>query len=355
MEFEKFVRLLPPKMLEKRKNDHLDIVLSKRHASSSTTTGLESVTFVHCALPEMNLDDVNVHTEFLGKRINAPFLISSMTGGPSKAETVNANIANVCEELGLPFGIGSQRIALENGSSGGLGANLRKYAPSVPIIGNIGAAQLNRGYGIDEAVRAVEMIGADGLFIHLNPLQEAVQSEGDRDWSNLLEKIARLVSDLPVPIAVKEVGFGISEQIAGDLARAGVTIIDVAGAGGTNWASVEAARSDDPVRSRLGDTFSNWGIPTAYAVAQARQVCPDTTLIASGGIKNGLDIAKAIRIGADLGGIAAGVLQAAVVSDRKLHSLLSVIIEELRITCFCTGSKDLDSLRNAKVIEPGKY
>ncbi len=339
-------------MLEKRKNDHLDIVLAKRHASSSITTGLELVNFVHCALPEINLADVVLHTEFLGKQINAPVLVSSMTGGPSKAETINTNIAMVCEDLKLPFGIGSQRIALENGSSRGLDRNLRKYAPSVPIMGNLGAAQLNQGYGVDEARRAIEMIGADGLFIHLNPLQEAVQSEGDGDWSNLFEKIARLASDLPVPIAVKEVGFGISDQLAADLVDAGVEIIDVAGAGGTNWASVEAARSPDPVRKRLGETFSNWGIPTAIAVSQARRVCPDATLIASGGIKNGLDIAKAIRIGADLGGIAAGVLKEAVESDEKLHSHLSVVIEELKITCFCTGSKDLDRLRQAELAEP---
>ncbi|MGI9400297.1 MAG: type 2 isopentenyl-diphosphate Delta-isomerase [Rhizobiaceae bacterium] len=340
-------------MLEKRKIDHLDIVLNRRHATSTATTGLGLVNFVHCALPEVNLDDVDLHTDFAGKQISAPILISSMTGGPSKAKTINANIATVCQELNLPFGIGSQRIALEDGSSSGLDMDLRKYAPDVPILGNIGAAQLNQGYGKDEAVRAIEMIGADGLFIHLNPLQEAVQSEGDRNWSNLIEKIARLVSDLPVPVAVKEVGFGISDKTASDLVSAGVTIIDVAGAGGTNWASVEAARSEDPVRRRLGETFSDWGIPTAYAVAGARKACPQVTLIASGGIKNGVEIAKCIRIGADMAGIAAGVLQAAVESEEKLHSHISVVIEELRIACFCTGSKNLEALRQAPLLSAG--
>ena len=222
-------------------------------------------------------------------------------------------------------------------------------APSVPIIGNIGAAQLNLGYGREEVLRAVEMIGADAIYVHLNPLQEAVQPEGDRDWSNLFEKIVALNDELPVPVIIKEVGNGISGALAKRCCDAGIQHIDVAGAGGTNWAAVEAARINDVAKAELANQFSDWGIPTALAVQQVRKSCPEASIIASGGIKTGIDAAKAIRIGADLVGQAAGLLHAANQSPEALIDHFEVMIAALRICCFCTGSKDLRGLKSAPI------
>ncbi|MCY6380567.1 type 2 isopentenyl-diphosphate Delta-isomerase [Hoeflea prorocentri] len=336
-------------MLTSRKDEHLSVVLGQRHKKSGKTTGFEAIDFVHCALPEMKLDDVDVSTTFLGKRISAPLLVSSMTGGPKRAASINENLARACEDLRLPFAVGSQRIAIEESEYGGLGRSLRTLAPSVPILGNFGAAQLNLGFGLDEARKAVEMIDADAVYIHLNPLQEAVQPEGDRDWSGLFDKIVALSDALPVPVAIKEVGSGISATLAKRFVGAGITIIDVAGAGGTNWAAVEAARMKDPQRAALANAFSDWGIPTALAVADIRDACPDATVISSGGIRSGIDVAKSIRVGANLAGQAAGLLQAANTSADSLVDHFTNVIDELRICCFCTGSQDLEALRSAEI------
>lgn len=336
-------------MLTDRKDEHLSVVLGKRHRISGKSTGFEALDFVHCALPEMRLDDVDVTTSFLGKRISAPLLVSSMTGGPARAVSINENLARACEVLKLPFAVGSQRVAIEEGGAGGLSRSLRTLAPSVPILGNLGAAQLNRGFGVTEALKAVEMIDADALYIHLNPLQEAVQPEGDGDWRGLFEKIVAVADGLPVPLAIKEVGSGISAALARRFVDAGIAIIDVAGAGGTNWAAVEAARMDDPDRARLANAFADWGIPTARAVWEARAACPNATIIASGGIRNGIDIAKAIRCGADLAGQAAALLDAANTSPDTLIRHFETTIEELRVSCFCTGSANLSALQSAEL------
>lgn len=339
-------------MLTDRKDEHLEIVLRHRQRKTQKTTGFEALEFVHCALPEIDLDGIQLDTSFLGKRISAPFLVSAMTGGPSRAATINANIAQACEAMKLPFAVGSQRVAIEQGAVGGLDRSLRAAAPSVPILGNLGAAQLNLGFGIDEARKAVEMIDADALYIHLNPLQEAIQKEGNRNWSELFDKIVSIADAMDVPVAVKEVGFGISATLAERFVEAGVSIIDVAGAGGTNWAAVEAARSANSERARLADTFAGWGISTADAVFANRRACPDATIIASGGITSGVDIAKAVRLGADLAGLAAGILAVANESVEATIGLCELVIEELRIACFCTGSKDLAALRSAPVQSP---
>ena len=336
-------------MLTNRKDEHLSVVLGERHRKSTKSTGFEAIEFVHCALPEIDLDDIDLSTPFLGKRISAPLLVSSMTGGPARATTINENLARACEALRLPFAVGSQRVAIEEGGTGGLDKSLRRLAPSVPILGNFGAAQLNRGFGPDQAMRAVDMIAADALYIHLNPLQEAVQPEGDRNWSGLFDKIVAVADALPVPVAIKEVGSGISASLARRLVDAGITIIDVAGAGGTNWAAVEAARMENEEQARLANAFADWGIPTADAVFGVRSECPETTVIASGGIRSGIDIAKAIRAGADLAGQAAGLLQAANTSPEALVSHFETTIAELRIACFCTGSANLLELKSAEL------
>ncbi len=335
-----------------RKDQHLDIVLSGA-ADRRVTTGLERVRFVHEALPELDLDQVDLSTTFLGRRIRAPLLISSMTGGPARAAGINRNLAEAAQELGIAFAVGSQRVALEGDGSLGLSAELRRLAPDVPILANFGGAQLVAGYGLDEARRAVEMIGADALIVHLNPLQEAVQPEGDRRWRGVLDGIGRLAREMPVPIVVKEVGNGISGPTAARLVEAGVAAIDVAGAGGTSWAAVEAQRAGDPADARVAAAFAGWGIPTAEAIVAVRAACPETMVIGSGGIRDGLDAARAIRLGADLVGQAAALIGPAILSAEEVVQSLSVTVRQLRIVCFSTGSADLAALRRAPLLPPG--
>lgn len=334
-------------MLTDRKTEHLDIVLQGRGQGPGTKTGFESFAFEHVALPELDLNDIRLDTIFLKRRIKAPLLVSSMTGGPYAAEAINRHLAIACEALGIALAVGSQRVAIENEGAGGLSTELRRLAPSVPILANFGAAQLNKGFGLREAGRALEMIGADALIIHLNPLQEAVQAGGDRDWRGLLGKIEALAKALPAPIVVKEVGSGISARMARRLVDAGVHAIDVAGAGGTSWARVEGERARDPRQRAVAMALADWGQPTADAIREVRAAVPGAVVIGSGGIRDGLDAAKAIRLGADVVGQAAGVLKAAVESPDAVVAHFETVIETLRVVCFCTGSADLAALRQA--------
>lgn len=341
--------------IEQRKNDHLDIVLRNETATTRPDTGLSAIQFVHCALPQLDLAQVDLSTKFFGKPMAAPLLISSMTGGPARAASLNMNIARACGALGLAFGVGSQRIALEGRSIAGFGRDLRKAAPNAIILANFGAAQLQDWDGVEMAQRAVDMIEADGLIIHLNPLQEAVQPDGDTNWSGLLSKIERICKTCSFPVVCKEVGAGLSGSVARSLADAGVAVIDVAGRGGTSWVAVEAARADSSKQQQIAAPFHHWGIPTARAIVEVRTSCPDTPLIASGGIRDGLDCAKSIRLGADFAGLAASVLQSAMHDERQLIEQLEVTIEQLRIACFCTGSGDLAQLRHASLLDPPSY
>ncbi|OYY81794.1 MAG: type 2 isopentenyl-diphosphate Delta-isomerase, partial [Rhizobiales bacterium 35-66-30] len=253
------------------------------------------------------------------------------------------------QHLRIALGVGSQRVVLEGGAAAGLDSGLRRIAPNIALFANLGAAQLACGYGLDEARRAVDMVEADALILHLNPLQEAIQAGGDRDWRGLLERIGVLARTLPAPVIVKEVGFGISADLARRLVDNGVAAIDVAGAGGTNWALVEGERGTGAQRA-VAAAFAGWGIPTARALAEVRAACPQVPLIASGGLKDGVDVAKAIRLGADLAGQAAGVLSSAVLSSEAVVAHFEVIIAQLRIACFCTGSRDLAALRTARLL-----
>lgn len=334
----------------KRKSQHLEIVLERDVRARNVTSGLETVRFEHCALPELSLDEIDLSTTFLNRPLAAPLLVSSMTGGPERAEGINRAIAEASQSLRIAFGVGSQRVALEGEPSAGFSRRLRDAAPDVPILANFGAAQLRTWSGADMARRAVDMIGADALIVHLNPLQEAVQTEGDRDWRGLLAKLASLQSASAVPVIVKEVGAGISGPLARRLWDIGIRIIDVAGAGGTSWAAVEAERAPSAQARAIAEAFRDWGIPTARALADVRAACPSATIIASGGIRDGLDVAKTIRLGADLAGMAAGVLDAALKDGEALTERLRTVIAELRIACFCTGSPNLAALRIARLV-----
>jgi isopentenyl-diphosphate delta-isomerase len=333
-----------------RKDQHLDIVLQGLGRQHEVTTGFEKIRFAHCALPELALDEIDLTCTFLAKQLRAPLLISSMTGGPSRAERINTHLAEAAEMLGFAFAVGSQRIAIESAGDAGIGRRLRQLAPNIPIYANFGAVQLADGYGEKEARAAVDMIEADALYLHLNPLQEALQPEGDRDWRGILDRVAKLARALRVPIIAKEIGCGISGAVARRLIDAGVATIDVAGAGGTSWALVESERAISERDRAVARSFASWGIPTADAIRDVRAYCVDIPLIASGGIKDGITAAKAIRLGADVAGIAAGTLEPALISTEAVVDHLNGVIDQLRIACFCTGSRDLAALRSAPLL-----
>lgn len=332
--------------IEGRKREHIDTVLKEDVTSKGVTTRFERYYFEHVALPEIDLDAVETGCTMFGKPLSAPFLISSMTGGTAVARDINLRLAEAAQALGVAMGVGSQRAAIETPELADT-FNVRPVAPDILLFANLGAVQLNYGYGLDQARRAVEMIGADALFLHLNPLQEAVQAGGDRDWSNLYEKIGELVEGLEVPVVVKEVGNGISGTAARRLVDLGVAGIDVAGAGGTSWSEVEAHRRKDPSGRRVAHAFAGWGIPTATALAEVCADLPDKPVFASGGIRSGIDAAKAIRLGASLVGIAAPALGSATDTASAVKTRLEEMAEELRIAMFCTGSGDLNGLKSA--------
>lgn len=339
--------------LSRRKDDHLDIVLDRHKAVACVDAGWSRVHFEHCALPELDHAQIDLRTSLLGIALQAPLLISSMTGGAQRAEAINRHLAEAAQELGIAMGVGSQRVSLQTGNDQGLTRELRRLAPDIPLLSNIGAAQLLEPNGLDLARRAVDSLEATGLIIHLNPLQEAVQAEGDRDWRGVLTQIARIAGSLHVPVVVKEVGAGLSVAVARALLEAGVQVIDVAGAGGTSWAAVEGERAVNPADRAVAMAFAGWGIPTATAVQAIREALPEATLIASGGVRDGVDAAKAIRLGADIVGQAASALPGATLSTEAVIEHFQVVIRQLRTACFCTGSANLAALRSARLLSSG--
>ena len=330
---------------QKRKKEHLEICLDTESVTSASGTGLNRYRFVHNALPELDIDEIDLSTTFLGKRLQAPILISSMTGGFDLARKVNRNLAAAAQSLGLAMGVGSQRVAVEEPSAAG-SFEVRDVAPDILLFANLGAVQLNYGYTVEHCRRAVSMIGADALILHLNVLQEAVQPEGNRNFKGLGEKIAAVCRELEVPVIAKEVGNGISVDAAIRLQRAGVKALDVAGYGGTSWSAVEAQRAVKQGK-RPDTAFADWGIPTEEALVSVRQALPDIQLIASGGIRSGVDIAKAIALGADLGAFGQPLLAAALESSAKVVEFIAGVIHELKVSMLCVGAANLTALRRA--------
>ncbi|MBE9116626.1 type 2 isopentenyl-diphosphate Delta-isomerase [Lusitaniella coriacea LEGE 07157] len=335
---------------QSRKADHLRICLEEDVQFSAKTNGLERYRFSHCCLPELDYSEVDVTTRFLGKFLGAPLLISSMTGGTEEAKTINYRLAEAAQHYKLAMGVGSQRIALEKPEVAHTFA-VRSRAPDILLFANIGAVQLNYTYGIEECRRAIDLLEADALILHLNPLQECIQPNGDRNFRGLLNKIEKLCAKLPVPAIVKEVGNGISSRMAQQLVNAGASAIDVAGAGGTSWAKVESERAENPMQRQLGKTFADWGLPTAECLTSIRHLYPDLPLIASGGLRNGVDVAKAIALGADLAGLAFPFLQAASDSPEALDRTVQLLIAELTTALFCTGNASLADLKHSNTLE----
>jgi isopentenyl-diphosphate Delta-isomerase len=334
-----------------RKAEHIRINVEEDVAAKGVDPGFDRWRFRHAALPEIDLDDVDLRTELLGKQAGAPILVSCMTGGTDEARQINLRLAAAAQSRRLPMGLGSCRVLLENPDVLPTFA-VRSTAPDVLLLANLGAVQLNRGVGSDDCRRLLEMLEADALVLHLNPLQEALQPEGDTCFAGLLEKIARLCSALPAPVIVKEVGWGIAEDLVVALLAAGVAAVDVAGAGGTSWSEVERHRIGDPVRARVAAAFAGWGIPTAEAIQRARRAAPDACLIASGGVRSGIDVAKAIALGANAAGVAGPLLRAAVLSDRAIADALDVLLGELRLAMFCVGASTPQTLARSGRLEP---
>jgi isopentenyl-diphosphate Delta-isomerase len=329
---------------ETRKADHIRICLEEDVQFQQTTNGLEDYRFTHCCLPELNRDEIDISTTFLGKTLGAPLLISSMTGGTPEAGIINRRLAEVAQHYRMAMGVGSQRVAVEKPQVADTFA-MRKYAPGVLLFANLGAVQLNYDYGLDECLQIIDILEADALILHLNPLQECIQPRGDTNFRGLLDKIAILCNKLSVPVIAKEVGNGISAPIAQKLIAAGVQAIDVAGAGGTSWAKVESERAENMLQRRLGTTFADWGLPTAECLKSIRAVAPQIPLIASGGLRHGLDVAKALALGADLAGLAMPFLQAAASSEAAVYDLAQVLVAEITTVLFCTGSANLEQLK----------
>lgn len=340
--------------IDQRKADHIRINLEEDVSFPALTTGLEQFRFTHQALPEVDLHAIDTSVTLLGKQLSSPLLVSSMTGGTEEAATINRNLAIAAEAQQVAIGVGSQRAGLEDERVAAT-FRVRDVAPTTLLLANLGAVQLNYGYGVDECRRAVEMIDADALILHLNPLQEAVQPEGDTRWSGLLHKIATVCKMLGKPVIAKEVGWGVSAETARRLIEAGVAAIDVAGAGGTSWSQVEMHRAPTARLRRLAGAFANWGIPTAESLVAVSTIREQLTrsevaLFASGGIRTGQEIAKCVALGADLVGLASPFLKRAVDSPDAVVEEMSLLVDELRITMFCSGSSSLAALRHDGVL-----
>jgi len=341
---------------EGRKAEHVEICLKKDVQARKATNGFEDIFLIHRALPEMDRNDINLASTVFNYKFSAPIIVEAITGGVKESAKINESIAEAVEKLGLGMGVGSQRAAIENTKMEKTFAIARKKAPNAFLIGNIGGPQLVKGYGAKEVRKAAEMINADALAIHLNPLQEAIQPEGETNFKYVLEKICEVVQALDIPVIVKETGAGISAEDAKMLETAGISGIDVAGVGGTSWAAVEHFRArnrNDEFHERLGETFWDWGIPTAISIVEVDK-STNLTTIASGGIRNGEEIAKAIVLGADLAGTASPVLKAAVKGPKEVEKTLAYMIEELRNVMFLVGAKSIVELKNASVVLTGK-
>ena len=347
-------RRSPSRTTPSRKKEHIDITLKRDVRFRSKTTGLEQFEFVHNALPELDLAAIDTATQFLGTHLSLPFMVSCMTGGYADALKINRQFAEVAQEFGIAMGVGSQRQAMEDKTYHKTFSVVREVAPDIPIVGNIGAAEVARMESIESVQKLVDLIKADAFTVHLNPLQEFLQPEGSTNFRGVVTGIARLVHGLQVPVIVKEIGAGLSPQVIQRLLEIGVQYIDVAGAGGTSWAGVETLRRRD---RNFAAQFWDWGIPTAHALREAARLKSNTTrftLIASGGITSGIEAAKCFALGADLVASARPLLLAWKRDEANgVRALLNRWKDELRGVMFLTGSPTIAALQHATLVSYG--
>ena len=336
--------------IEDRKAEHIRINLEENVQFPHLTTGLERYRFMHQALPELDLREIDSTVTLFGKTLSAPIVISSMTGGTDTALRLNERLAEAAQMHQIAMGLGSQRAGLRNPATA-YTYQIRHLAPDILLFGNLGAVQFNYGYGVDECQRAVDMIEADALILHFNVLQEAVQPEGDTNFAGLLKRVEEICAKLPVPVIAKEVGWGFSEKNVRDLANAGIAAIDVAGSGGTSWSEVEYHRAPTAFHARVAAAFADWGIPTAEAVEYAVKGAPDLPVIASGGLRDGIDIAKSIALGAIAGGLAGPFLKAADESVEAVDQLIRELSAQVRISMLCSGARTIADLQTTPLIK----
>jgi len=340
----------------KRKLDHIRISLNRNVQARKVTTGFEDIYFIHKALPEVDKQKIDLSTTVFNHKFAAPLIVGAITGGTPEATKINAAIAEAVEELGLGMGVGSQRAAIENKKLEKTFSIARKKAPTAFLIANIGGVQLVQGYGLKEAKRAIKMIDADAIAIHLNPLQEAVQPEGQTNFKGVLEKIGKIAKELDKPVIAKETGAGIAAEEAKKLEAVGVKGLDVSGTGGTSFAAVEYHRvkgQGNSFQRRLGDVFWDWGIPTAVSIVEVSKSV-NIPVIASGGLRDGVDMAKSLALGASLASLSQPVLQVAVKGVKETKSMLSLLIEELRNSMFLAGADSVQALREKPIVVTGK-
>lgn len=330
--------------IKQRKKDHLRIALDE--ISQTGINGLEKYRFVHNALPEINFDDIDLSATFLGRKVNYPFFISCMTGGVAEGKKINRNLAKAAQKYGIAMGVGSQRAAIEHSELADL-FMAREEAPAIPLIANVGLVQLNYGFTHKEFQKVIDMVDADALAVHINPIQEVIQPEGDRNFNNLLAPLKKLLPLLSKPVIAKEVGFGLSEDVIMRLYKTGIRMFDTAGWGGTSWAVVEGQRR--PGWENVGQLFGEWGIPTAESIVMAQnvrqKVKEDIVLLGSGGIRNGIEIAKAIALGSDLVGLAQPFAIAAMESSESVEQLIERLGLELKIAMFGVGARSVKELQ----------
>ena len=345
-----FARHMPDDKLQlsQRKADHIRINL-ENDVQSRARTGLARFRFVHEALPELDMAQIDMKVRLFGRVLAAPLFVSSMTGGTEQAMHINRNLARAAEHTGLAMGLGSMRAAIVRPETIPTFA-VRDVAPTAMLFANVGAVQLNYGFTVDHCRRLVDLIEASALVLHLNPLQEAVQPEGDVNWAGLVDKIGEVARRVGVPVIAKEVGWGISSRAARDLAGAGVAAIDVAGAGGTSWSAVEMYRAETDVQRRIAQAFDDWGIPTAESIEAVKCAAPGLPIFASGGLTTGVDGAKCIALGATLFGLARPLLRAGTLSVEAVLDEMAVILGQLRVAMLCTGSRDLQALGRGKLV-----
>lgn len=344
-------------VIERRKIQHIIFSVKEDVRTREKTTLFENVSFVHQSIPKASLDEINLETTFFGKNVQAPILISGMTGGTKLAEKINREIAKAAQKLGIPMGVGSQRAALVNPSLKKTFSVVREIAPDIPVVANIGAAQVSEGLSKEIVYELVEMVDADVLAVHFNPLQEALQPEGDMNYEGLMENLSELVRESPVPVIAKQTGEGFSKESVKQLLKTGISGIDVGGAGGTSFAVIEALRARFLGFDELEEiawTFSEWGIPTAASILEVRSVSEDVFLIGSGGIRNGIDVAKALRLGADFAGTALPVIRAVYEKGSEgVERLLRKMISELKIVIHLVGARNIAELKKAPIVITG--
>ncbi|MEJ2665745.1 MAG: type 2 isopentenyl-diphosphate Delta-isomerase [Deinococcales bacterium] len=326
--------------IRQRKRKHIEVCLHEDVQYRTRTSGFERWELPYRALPESNMERVDTRTTFLGRELAAPLLIGAMTGGAALSSVINRNLAVAAQRLGLGLMLGSQRVMLEDASARP-GFQVRRHAPDILLLGNLGVAQLNRGYGAERLREAVELVGADALALHTNPLQEALQLGGDVDFTGLVARLHEVVPSVGYPVVLKEVGHGLSGAVAAAVSDVGLAAIDVAGAGGTSWAKVEDLANHGEVRH---PALAEWGIPTAEALVEVRQAVPGLPVVASGGIRSGLDIAKAVALGARVTAVAHPLLAPATDSPEAVEAVLGRLMFELRVAMHGAGAATVAEL-----------